>query len=67
MCKIAPPLSVLRGPGFIGKNVARFPNLVPQLLSFCKFDFSYFFLYFLKMSNINVDSMRKINNFKNNA
>jgi hypothetical protein len=25
---------------FIGKYVARSPNLVPQLLSFCKFDFS---------------------------
>jgi hypothetical protein len=61
-----PPLSVLRGPIFISKNIARFPNLVPQLLSFCKFDFSYFF-YFLITSNINVDSMRKINNFKNDA
>jgi len=25
------------------------------------------FLYFLKTSNINIDSMRKINDFKNNA
>jgi hypothetical protein len=30
----------LRGPVFIGKNVAKFPNLAPQFLSFCKFDFS---------------------------
>jgi len=35
-----PLLSVLRGPVFTGKNIARFSNLVPQLLSFCKFDFS---------------------------
>jgi len=34
---------------------------------FVNFDFSYFFLYFLKTSNINIGSMRKINDFKNNA
>jgi len=38
--KLLFPLSLLRGPVFIGKNVVRFSNLVPQLLSFCKFDFS---------------------------
>jgi hypothetical protein len=26
-----------------------------------------FFVFFLKTSNINVNSMKKINNFKNNA
>jgi hypothetical protein len=40
------PLSVLRGPVFIGKNIARFPNLVPQLLSFFKLDFQCFFAIF---------------------
>jgi len=34
---------------------------------FVNFDFSYFFLYFLKTSNINIGLMRKINDFKNNA
>jgi hypothetical protein len=34
---------------------------------FVNFDFSYFFVFFLKTSNINIDSMRKINDFKNNA
>jgi hypothetical protein len=29
-----PPLCVLQRLVFIGKNIARFPNLVPQLLSF---------------------------------
>jgi len=33
---------------------------------FCKFDFSYFFCTF-ENSNINIDSMRKINDFKINA
>jgi hypothetical protein len=32
--KIAPPLCVLWRPVFIGKNIAKFPNLIPQLLSF---------------------------------
>jgi len=39
-------------------------------LNFClfvNFDFSYFFVFFLKTSDINIDSMRKINDFKNNA
>jgi hypothetical protein len=31
---------------------------------FVNFDFSCFFFIFLKTSNINVDSMRKINDFK---
>jgi len=54
-----PPSSVLRRPVFIGKNVARFSNLVPQLLSFIVnliflvfLDFSCFFWNFL----INIDS-----------
>jgi hypothetical protein len=34
---------------------------------FINFDFSYFFVFFLKTSNINIYSMRKINDFKNNA
>ena len=32
--KISPPLCVLWRPVFIGKNIAKFPNLIPQLLSF---------------------------------
>jgi hypothetical protein len=49
---------------FIGKNIAKFPNLVPQLLLFlCKFDFSYFFGFFLSTST----RMRKIGDFKTNA
>jgi len=35
-----------RWPVFIGKNIAKFPNLVSQLLFFCKFDFSEFFCIF---------------------
>ena len=38
--KIAPLLCKCWKPVFVGKNVVRFPNLVPQLLSFCKFDFA---------------------------
>jgi hypothetical protein len=46
---------------FIGKNIARFPNLVPQLLSFfCKFVFSYLFGFLLSTST----RMRKISDFK---
>ena len=41
-------------------------KLGPSTFFFVNFDFSFFF-YFLKTSNINIDSMRKINNFKNNA
>ena len=32
-----PPFCKCWKPVFIGKNVAKFFNLVPQLLSFCKF------------------------------
>jgi len=43
-----PLLCVLWRLVFIDKNIARFPNLIPQLLFFfCKFDFSYFFGFFL--------------------
>jgi hypothetical protein len=38
--KIALLFFVCWRPVFIGKNIARFSNLVPQLLSFCKFNFS---------------------------
>jgi hypothetical protein len=45
-CKI-PPLSVFRGPIFIGKNIARFSNLVPQLLFFfVNLIFLIFFVFF---------------------
>ena len=40
------PLSVLRRLIFIGKNIARFPNLVTQLLCFCKFVFFLTFCIF---------------------
>ena len=36
-------------------------------LFFVNFDFSIFFVFSLKTSNINVDSTRKINDCKNNA
>jgi hypothetical protein len=42
------------------QNVVWPSKLVLQLLFFVKFWFFCFFLYFFKMSNINVDSMRKI-------
>jgi hypothetical protein len=45
------------------------PSTFPFLLFssfFVNFDFSYF-LYFWKRANINIDSMRKINDFKINA
>ena len=64
--KIAPYLCVLWRPVFIGKNSARFSNLVPQFLLlffFCKFNFSYFFRFFLSTST----RMRKIDDFKNNT
>ena len=66
-CAKLPPFCVCGRPIFIGKNVARFPNLVPQLLFFFVNLIFLIFFYFLKMSNINVDSMRKINDFKNDA
>jgi len=38
-----PPLCMCWKLLFIGKNIVRSPNLVPQLLFFfCKFDFSHF-------------------------
>jgi hypothetical protein len=58
---------------FIGKVLLGFqtsPSTFPffsfPLFFLVNFDFSYFFV-FLKASNINVDSMKKINDFKNNA
>jgi hypothetical protein len=57
---------------FIGKVLLGFqtsPSTFPFFsfpLFFVNFGFSYFFV-FLKASNINVDSMKKINDFKNNA
>jgi hypothetical protein len=46
------------------------PSTFPFLLFssfFVNFDFSYCFLYFWKRANINIDSMREINDFKNDA
>ena len=51
---------------YIRQNIVWALKLIPQLSFFFKFDFLLFFV-FLKTSNINVDSMRKINNFKINA
>jgi hypothetical protein len=48
---------------FIGKNIARSPNLIPQLLSFfCKFDF--FLFLFLDFSYQHRLEMKKIGDFK---
>jgi hypothetical protein len=59
--KIAPPLCVLWRSVFIGKNIARFPNLVPQLLSFfVNLIFLIFFRFYLSIST----RMRKIGDFK---
>jgi hypothetical protein len=65
LSKLPPSLCVLWKLIFIGKNVAKSPNLVPQLLSFfCKFEFFfYFFGFFLSTST----RMRKIIYFNNNA
>jgi len=49
-------------PVFIGKNIARFPNLVPQLLSFFV-NLIFFFGFFLSTSN----QMKKIGDFKSNT
>ena len=63
----SPLLCVLWRLVFKGKNIARFPNLVPQLfLFFVNFYFSYFCIFF-KTSNINVTLTWKINYFKNDA
>jgi len=66
--KIAPSSSVLRRQVFIGKNVARFSNLVPKLLYFFVnliflvfLDFSCFFLEFSYQHRL---EMRKIGDFK---
>jgi len=70
--KIAPPLKNQCSLVFIGKVLLGFqtsPSTFPFLLFssfFVNFDFSYF-LYFWKRANINIDSMRKINDFKNDA
>ena len=39
LSKLPPSMQVLEATIY-RQNVARFPNLVPQLLLFCKFDFS---------------------------
>jgi hypothetical protein len=67
-----PPLKIQCSMVFIGKVLLCFqtsPSTFPFLLFssfFCKFWFFLFFV-FLKASNINVDSIRKINDFKINA
>jgi hypothetical protein len=48
------------------QNIVWASKLIPQLFFFVNLIFLNFFV-FLKTSNINVDSMRKINDFKNNA
>jgi hypothetical protein len=70
--KKIPPLKIQCSMVFIGKVLLCFqtsPSTFPFLLFFsffCKFWFFLFFV-FLKASNINVDSIRKINDFKINA
>jgi hypothetical protein len=61
------PLVLSCGPIFIGKILLGPQNWSLNFPFFVNFDFSCFFLYFLKTSNINIDSMRKINAFKNDA
>jgi hypothetical protein len=68
-----PPLKNQCSLVFIGKvllsfqtSPSTFPILLFSFFFFVNFDFSYFFV-FLKTSNINVDSMKKINDFKNNT
>jgi hypothetical protein len=51
-----PPLCMCWKLIFIGKNVVRSPNLVPQLLFFCKFDFSNFNWIFLININSNEEN-----------
>jgi hypothetical protein len=65
--KIAPSPCVSCGPIFIGKMLFGLQNWSLIFSFFVNFDSSCFFLYFLKTSNINVDLMRKINAFKNDA
>ena len=71
--KKIPLLKIQCSMVFIGKvllcfqtSPSTFPFLLFSSFFFVNFDFSYFFV-FLKASNINVDSMKKINDFKNNA
>ena len=42
-------------------------KLGPSTSFFVNFDFSNFFVFFFKTSNINIDSIRKINDFKNDT
>ena len=67
LAKMTPPLNVSLRPVFIGKMLLGFSTWSLNFLLFVNFDFSYFFCIFLKTSNINVDSMKKINDFKNDA
>ena len=55
-----PPYPLSFQPIFIGKSLFKPPNWSLNFLFFVNFDFSCFFLYFLKMSKININSMRKI-------
>ena len=61
--KIALPLCMWWKLLFIDKNVTRSQTWSLNFFFFVKFD--YYFLYFLKTSIINIDLMRKINDFKN--
>ena len=65
--KSPPPFFMCWRPVFIGKMLLGFSAWSLNFFLFCKFWFFLFFCIFLKTSNINVDSMRKINDFKNNA
>ena len=62
-----PFLNVLRNPVFIGKMLLGFSTWSLNFFLFVNLIFFLIFLYFLKTSNINVDSIRKINDFKNDA
>jgi hypothetical protein len=64
MFKIALPFYVCWRLLFIGKNIVR-SQTWSLYFFFVNFNFSYFLLYFLKTSNINIDSMRI--DFKNDA
>jgi hypothetical protein len=58
-----PPFCLSYGPVFIGKMLHGSQNWSLNFLSFFVNWFFLIFLYFLKTSNINVDSMKKINDF----
>ena len=64
--KCPPSLNLLRRPLFIGKMLLGFSTWSLNFYLFVNLIFLNFFV-FLKTSNINVDSMRKINDFKNDA